>query len=142
MREIDTSMNGNPRLGTGAGCHPRGRGGPGPQAAVDAERQRLEAELEAARRRVDELARAYQEVNKDREEFKQRLTRERERMIDVERGNVAGRSWRPSTSWTGLSMSAQDGTRRWPRACGSSATGCSRRCRQWASSGSAGGPAV
>ncbi|MDY7228278.1 nucleotide exchange factor GrpE [Hyalangium rubrum] len=57
--------------------------------AVDAERQRLEAELEASRRRVDELARAYQAVNKDREEFKQRLTRERERMMDVERGNVA-----------------------------------------------------
>lgn len=56
---------------------------------VDAERQRLEAELEASRRRVDELARAYQSVNKDREEFKQRLTRERERMMDVERGNVA-----------------------------------------------------
>jgi len=57
--------------------------------AQDAERQRLESELEAARRRVDELARAYQAVNKDREEFKQRLTRERERMMDVERGNVA-----------------------------------------------------
>ena len=55
----------------------------------DAERQRLEAELDAARRRVDELARAYQALNKDREEFKQRLTRERERMMDVERGNVA-----------------------------------------------------
>ncbi len=57
--------------------------------AVDPERQRLEAELDATRRRVDELARAYQEVQKDREEFKQRLTRERERMMDVERGNVA-----------------------------------------------------
>jgi molecular chaperone GrpE len=57
--------------------------------AQDAERQRLESELDAARRRVDELARAYQAVNKDREEFKQRLTRERERMMDVERGNVA-----------------------------------------------------
>jgi molecular chaperone GrpE len=57
-------------------------------AAVD-ERQRLETELDATRRRVDQLARAYQEVQKDREEFKQRLTRERERMLDVERGNVA-----------------------------------------------------
>jgi molecular chaperone GrpE len=57
--------------------------------AVDAEKQRLEAELSAARRRVDQLARAYQELEKDREEFKQRLTRERERMMDVERGNVA-----------------------------------------------------
>ncbi|WP_257447654.1 nucleotide exchange factor GrpE [Archangium lipolyticum] len=57
--------------------------------AVDAERQRLEAELDATRKRVDQLARAYQELMKDREEFKQRLTRERERMMDVERGNVA-----------------------------------------------------
>src|SRR5512146_2546176 len=59
------------------------------QPEGDPERQRLEAELDSARRRVDELARAYQALNKDREEFKQRLTRERERMLDVERGNVA-----------------------------------------------------
>jgi molecular chaperone GrpE len=58
-------------------------------SAVDTERQRLEAELDASRRRVDQLARAYQDLQKDREEFKQRLTRERERMMDVERGNVA-----------------------------------------------------
>ena len=63
--------------------------GPAGAAPTAAERQRLEAELEASRRRVDQLARAYQELNKDREEFKQRLTRERERMLDVERGNVA-----------------------------------------------------
>src|ERR1044071_2438354 len=56
---------------------------------VDAERERLETELDATRKRVDQLARAYQELMKDREEFKQRLTRERERMMDVERGNVA-----------------------------------------------------
>ncbi len=55
----------------------------------ETERQRLESELEAARRRVDQLARAYQQAEKDREEFKQRLTRERDRMLDVERGNVA-----------------------------------------------------
>jgi molecular chaperone GrpE len=61
-------------------------GGP----AGDEEKAQLQAELEASRRRVDELARAYQALNKDREEFKQRLTRERERMMDVERGNVAG----------------------------------------------------
>ncbi|HLL00127.1 MAG TPA: nucleotide exchange factor GrpE [Myxococcaceae bacterium] len=62
---------------------------PGQEEARDPERERLEQELEATRRRLDELARAYQSVNKDREEFKQRLTRERERMMDVERGNVA-----------------------------------------------------
>ena len=51
--------------------------------------ERLQAELDAARRRVDQLARAYQELERDREEFKQRLSRERERMLDVERGKVA-----------------------------------------------------
>jgi molecular chaperone GrpE len=60
-----------------------------PAPSGDPERERLEQELESTRRRLDELARAYQAVNKDREEFKQRLTRERERMMDVERGNVA-----------------------------------------------------
>ncbi|RKH30021.1 nucleotide exchange factor GrpE [Corallococcus sicarius] len=60
------------------------------ESGQDGEVARLQTELEAARRRVNELARAYQDLNKDREEFKQRLTRERERMIDVERGNVAG----------------------------------------------------
>ncbi|MBN9685738.1 MULTISPECIES: nucleotide exchange factor GrpE [unclassified Corallococcus] len=58
-------------------------------AAQDGEVARLQAELEAARRRVNELARGLQDLTKDREEFKQRITRERERMLDVERGNVA-----------------------------------------------------
>lgn len=55
----------------------------------DQEIRRLQSELEAANKRVDELARAYQAVVQDREDFKTRLTRERERMIDVEKGNVA-----------------------------------------------------
>ncbi|AFE08975.1 putative co-chaperone GrpE [Corallococcus coralloides DSM 2259] len=59
------------------------------EAAQDGEVARLQAELEAARRRVNELARGLQDLTKDREEFKQRITRERERMLDVERGNVA-----------------------------------------------------
>lgn len=54
-----------------------------------AEVKQLRAELEAARNRVNELARAFQSMNQDREEFKARLTRERERLLDVERGNVA-----------------------------------------------------
>ncbi|HET9451785.1 MAG TPA: nucleotide exchange factor GrpE [Aggregicoccus sp.] len=58
-------------------------------AGADSARQRLEEELAASRKRVDELARAYQALSQDREEFKQRLTRERERMLDVERGKVA-----------------------------------------------------
>src|SRR5690349_18890790 len=56
---------------------------------VDLEVQKLRKELEAAYRRVDELARAIQAGERDREDFKKRLTRERERMIDVEKGNVA-----------------------------------------------------
>ncbi|MBL8955462.1 MAG: nucleotide exchange factor GrpE [Myxococcaceae bacterium] len=49
----------------------------------------LVAELTTARKRVDELARAYQALERDREDFKQRLLRERERALDVERGEVA-----------------------------------------------------
>ena len=102
-------MNGNPRTdgpsqetqapeSATAPVSPESAGQPAQEAApaVDPERQRLEtelqqvgAELTATRRRVDQLARAYQELEKDREEFKQRLTRERERMMDVERGKVA-----------------------------------------------------
>lgn len=51
--------------------------------------QDLINQLDAARKRIDDLARAYQASERDREEFKQRLTRERERLIDVEKGNVA-----------------------------------------------------
>lgn len=51
--------------------------------------EKLTTELAASRKRVDELARAYKELLADREEFKARLSRERERLLDVERGNVA-----------------------------------------------------
>ncbi len=51
--------------------------------------QRLRAELEAAQKRIDELARAFQALERDREDFKARLTRERERVLEVEKGNVA-----------------------------------------------------
>ncbi len=50
---------------------------------------RLSKELETAHRRVDELARAIQAGERDREAFKHRLQREREQLLDVERGNVA-----------------------------------------------------
>lgn len=50
---------------------------------------RLQQELEAARKRIDELARAYQAGERDREEFKKRVAREREQLMDVERGKVA-----------------------------------------------------
>lgn len=55
----------------------------------EVELARLTADLEASRKRVDELARAYQASERDREAFKQRLQREREQMIDVEKGKVA-----------------------------------------------------
>jgi molecular chaperone GrpE len=54
-----------------------------------AEVAQLRSDLEVARRRVDELARGIQEVMREREEFKQRLIRERERLLDVEKGQVA-----------------------------------------------------
>ncbi len=53
-----------------------------PPEAVDPEVERLRA-------RVNELAHALQAGERDREEFKQRQARERERMIDVEKGNIA-----------------------------------------------------
>lgn len=49
----------------------------------------LTAELQASRTRVDELARAYQAAERDRESFKQRLQREREQLLEVEKGKVA-----------------------------------------------------
>ncbi len=64
---------------------------PATEAAPDvaAENEQLKAELAATRKRVDELARAFQALDRDREDFKQRLTRERERMLDVDRGDMA-----------------------------------------------------
>ncbi len=50
---------------------------------------RLLTELAAARKRIDQLARAYQAGEKDREDFKLRVNRERERMLDVEKAEVA-----------------------------------------------------
>ena len=59
------------------------------QALLNPEVQQLTEQLEAAHKRVNDLARAVQAGELDREEFKQRLTRERERMLDVEKGKVA-----------------------------------------------------
>ncbi len=50
---------------------------------------RLNQELETARRRVNELAQAIQAGERDREAFKVRVQREREQLLDVEKGNVA-----------------------------------------------------
>jgi molecular chaperone GrpE len=54
-----------------------------------AEKRELEEQLTAARKRIDELSRAWQSLDRDREDFKNRLRRERDQLIDVERGNVA-----------------------------------------------------
>ncbi|MCL2626968.1 MAG: nucleotide exchange factor GrpE [Cystobacterineae bacterium] len=53
------------------------------------EMERLKDALEAARARVDALARAYQEMERDKEDFKRRLQRERERMLELEKGKTA-----------------------------------------------------
>lgn len=95
-------MDGNPRdpraQGNGAPAEPQT---PPPAEAEPLEQKTapppreseevmaLKTELDAARRRVDELARGYQALVQDREEFKARLSRERERLMDVERGQVA-----------------------------------------------------
>jgi molecular chaperone GrpE len=64
--------------------------GPVDQSALQSEKTKeLENELARAQKRVDELARALQASEKDREDFKLRTTRERERLIDVEKGKVA-----------------------------------------------------
>ncbi len=55
-------------------------------AEGDARVEALTAELNHARQRVDALARAYRELETDREDFRRRLTRERDRMLEVARG--------------------------------------------------------
>ena len=56
---------------------------------IETEVQQLTEELDAAHKRINELAHAVQAGERDREEFKQRLSRERERMLDLEKGKVA-----------------------------------------------------
>lgn len=93
--------DGSPRPGVSDG-EPEGQAGtpssPGAGEASAAPTQenapadevsQLRAELETARKRVDELARGIQDVMRDRDEFKQRIQRERDRMIEVEKGQVA-----------------------------------------------------
>jgi molecular chaperone GrpE len=58
-------------------------------SASIAEAAGLKGELEAAYARIDTLARAYQEMERDKEEFKRRIQRERDRMLGLEKGKVA-----------------------------------------------------
>lgn len=57
--------------------------------APSPELAQLQSELEAARRRINELAWALQSEKSEREEFKQRLQRERDRLIDLERASAS-----------------------------------------------------
>jgi molecular chaperone GrpE len=59
------------------------------EAAVPQPPDALEAELQAARARVNELARGLQEAVRDREAYKDRLARESERLRDVEKAENA-----------------------------------------------------
>lgn len=73
---------------------PTDRAAPGGEDAApaavgeDPEVAQLRADLDTARRRVDELARGIQDVMKDRDDFKARVNRERERLLEVEKGQV------------------------------------------------------
>jgi len=78
-------------------------------AAPTDEVSQLKAELESARRRVDELARGIQDVMRDRDDFKQRIQRERERMLEVEKGQVA-QSLIEAIDELDLSLAADDGS--------------------------------
>ena len=78
-------------------------------AAPTDEVSQLKAELETARRRVDELARGIQDVMRDRDDFKQRIQRERERMLEVEKGQVA-QSLIEAIDELDLSLAADDGS--------------------------------
>ncbi|MFN7131045.1 MAG: nucleotide exchange factor GrpE [Myxococcales bacterium] len=50
---------------------------------------KLEQELEAKGRRVDEVTRAYSALVNEQKEFRGRLEREKDRVLENERGNVA-----------------------------------------------------
>jgi|SoiMethySBSTD1v2_1073268.scaffolds.fasta_scaffold98925_2 molecular chaperone GrpE len=77
---------------------------PGPDEVT-----RLRSELDASRHRVDELARGLQDVMRDRDDFKQRIQRERERMLDVEKGQVA-QALIEAIDELDLSLAADDGS--------------------------------
>jgi len=88
-RRFDMDGNVRPEAEELRGQEPESQARSGSTAAAEEQSAKLQQELDVARKRVDELARAFQALSSDREEFKQRLTRERERIIDVEKGNIA-----------------------------------------------------
>lgn len=56
---------------------------------AEAETAKASTELDAARRRIDELARGLQHSESEREAFKLRMTRERDQLLELEKGKVA-----------------------------------------------------
>jgi molecular chaperone GrpE len=81
-----------PAGGEGGGSpEPRagGRGGTGGAGAGGPEADAREAQLAAQAKRIDELTRAYAALVEDNKSFRQRLDRERARVIEAERASVA-----------------------------------------------------
>jgi molecular chaperone GrpE len=64
---------------------PRGEGASDTQPTI----AELQEQLKSQGARLDEVLRAYSSLQQDREEFRKRSERERERVLEVERGNVA-----------------------------------------------------
>jgi molecular chaperone GrpE len=58
-------------------------------SALELENQRLLEELETTRKRMNDLAWAVKNGEREREEFKQRLQRERDQLMDLERAKAA-----------------------------------------------------
>ncbi len=61
----------------------------GADAEIRAELKKLQVELESKNRRIDEVTRAYSAMVNDQKEFRGRLEREKDRVLENERGNVA-----------------------------------------------------
>jgi molecular chaperone GrpE len=62
---------------------------PPPPSEAEARLAEVQRELETARARVNDFARAYQAAEAEKEAFKHRLQRERDQLLDLEKGRVA-----------------------------------------------------
>lgn len=71
------------------GGAPAGNGETREADSLRAELEKLQAELESKDRRIDEVTRAYSGLLNDQKDFRARLEREKERVLENERGNVA-----------------------------------------------------
>ena len=60
-----------------------------PEQAAQPEPKKLLAELESKDKRIDELARAYSGLFNDQKDFRARLEREKDRVLESERGKIA-----------------------------------------------------